>query len=322
MPRANSRSRFRRSSRAIRSLYIQIYVEHEDYVRNSGIGYSLSMIRKNETVGERPFFESLKLQPADLVTGKVVSPSGEPLSGVKLFGFTSPESARSEQHRWLDTKTAADGSFRLNTMKGGVAFFWVLPNDYSIVQKFVSNQPGDLGEIRVPEGIRMSGRTLSADGKPVAGVAINAYYQGRDEALQAYAVLSGIRRGAITDAEGRFTIDPLPPGEYRVVPEDELIDPRHERDLHPLPGVFVAQKTTLKEGSARRSSNCKPCRTSTFMPSISTARERNGQGHEFFINGRLDASSGPRGPVPTRMAPSRCGLPHGLQDVQLSTDYE
>jgi len=72
-----------------------------------------------------------------------------------------------------------DGSFRLNMMQGGVAFVWVLPDDYSIVQRFVSQPPFDLGEVRVPEGSRLSGRAISAEGKPVAGIAVNAYYSGK-----------------------------------------------------------------------------------------------------------------------------------------------
>jgi hypothetical protein len=144
-------------------LYIQVYAEHDDYVGYSG-GYALSMIRKNETVGERPFFERLKLPPASPITGKVVSPSGEPLAGVKLFGFTAIQPVDLNNNRWLDATTLADGSFRLNMIKGGVAYFWVLPNDYSIVQKFVSDSSVDVGEIRLPEGIRLRGRALSAEG--------------------------------------------------------------------------------------------------------------------------------------------------------------
>jgi beta-lactamase regulating signal transducer with metallopeptidase domain len=300
------------------SLYIQIYVEHDDYVRIPGIGYSLSMIRKNEGVGERPFFERLKLQPADPVIAKVVSPQGEPLAGVTIWGFTSTKARELNGHRWLETKTAADGSFRLNVMKGGVAFFWVMPDEYSIVQKFVSDQTGDLGEIRVPEGIRISGRSISADGKPVAGVAVNAYYQGKDnEPLQQYAVLSGIRRGAITDAEGRFTLDPLPPGDYRVVPEDELGDPRQERGLYPLPGVFLSQKTILKEGVAPPELELQAVPHVNFHAQYLDSQGKKRQGHEFFVHGKLDTQFWSARARPDTDGVVKVRLPHGLQDVQL-----
>jgi beta-lactamase regulating signal transducer with metallopeptidase domain/protocatechuate 3,4-dioxygenase beta subunit len=299
------------------SLYMQVYVEHDDYVRIPGIGYSLTMIRKNETVGERPFFENLKLQPADRVTAKVVSPSGEPLAGVKIFGFTSPKVRELNNIRWLEGTTAADGSFRLNIMKGGIGIFWVMPNDYSIVQKFVSNQAGDLGEIRVPEGIRIRGRTLSAGGKPLAGVAVNAIYQGRDEAVQTYSVLTGIRRGVITDAEGRFTFDPLPPGEYRVVPDEQLIDPRLERDLHPLPAVFVAQKITLKEGLAPPDLELQAVPHINFHVQYLDSQGKKRKGSEFHVSGRLDSEFWSARGRPDKDGTATVRLPHGLQNVQV-----
>jgi len=300
-----------------RSLYIQIYAEHDDYVRYFG-GYSLSMIRKNETVGERPFFERLKLRPADRITGKVVSPLGEPLAAVKLFGFTTMKTRDLNNNGWLDAKTEADGSFRLNMMKGGVAFFWVMPNDYSVVQRFASHGPVDLGEIRVPEGIRLSGRAISVEGKPVAGIAVNAYYQGKEsEPLQPYAVLSGIRRGAITDADGRFTLDPLPPGEYRVVPEDELGDPRHERDLHPLRAVFVAQQTTLTEGAAPVDLELQAVPHVNFHAQYLDSQGKKRKGSEFFISGRLDSQFWSAKARPDQDGAVSVRLPHGLQNVQL-----
>ena len=301
----------------IRTLYIQIYAEHDNYVRYFG-GYSLAMIRKNETVGERPFFERLKLQPADHITGKVVSPSGEPLAGVKVFGFTAMKASDFNNRGWLDAKTQADGSFRVNMIKAGVAFLWIMPNDYSIVQRFASQQSTDLGEIRMPEGIRLKGRAISAEGKPIAGIAVNAYYQGKDnEALEGYSVLSGIRRGAITDADGRFTFDPLPPGEYRVVPEDQLSDPRHERGVQPLPAVFIAQKTTLKEGAVAEL-ELQAVPHVNFHAQYLDSQGKKSRGSEFFISGRLDSQFWSARARPDKDGAIAVRLPHGLQEVQLA----
>ena len=44
---------------AKRYLYIELDVEHPDYAPQKGFGYALSMIRKNEKLGGRPFFESV-----------------------------------------------------------------------------------------------------------------------------------------------------------------------------------------------------------------------------------------------------------------------
>jgi beta-lactamase regulating signal transducer with metallopeptidase domain/protocatechuate 3,4-dioxygenase beta subunit len=301
----------------LRSLYIQLSVEHDEYVDYAG-GYSLSMIRKNETVGERPFFERLKLQPAEHITGKVVSPTAEPLAGVTLVGFTTMKAGDVDNLGWLKGTTQADGSFRLNMMKGGVAFVWALPNDYAIVQRFVDHKQPDLGDVRVPEGIRLSGRALSAEGKPVGGIAVNAFYQGpENEPLQPYNVLSGIRRGVMTDAEGRFTFDPLPPGEYRVVPEDELHDPRHERGMHVLPGVFIAQKTTLQEGAAPAELELQAVPHINFHARYLDSQGNKQKGHEFFIHGQMDGQFWSTRARPDSEGAVTVQLPHGLQDVQL-----
>jgi beta-lactamase regulating signal transducer with metallopeptidase domain/protocatechuate 3,4-dioxygenase beta subunit len=300
----------------IRSLYIQIYAEHADYVRYSG-GYSLSMIRKNETVGQRPFFKRLKLQPGDPITGKVIAPSGVPLAGAKLFGFTNMKPHDVNNTAWLDGQTAADGSFRLNKMKGGLAFIWVLPSDYAIVQRFVNQGDGDLGEIRLAEGIRLRGRTLNAEGKAVAGIVVNAYYQGKEnEALQPYSVLTGIRRSAITDAEGRFTFDPLPAGEYRVVPEDESLDPRQERGVHPLPGVFVGQKIMLKEGASTEL-ELQAVPHINLQAQYLDSHGKKINGSEFSVTGRLDGQFWSAKARPGKDGAVMLRLPHGIQDVNL-----
>ena len=63
-------------------------------------------------------------------------------------------------------------------------------------------------------------------------------------------VSDAIRRTAETDADGRFTFDPLPPGEYRVKPSETNFD--GDRKIHwtrrPLPEVFAPTKLTIKEG--------------------------------------------------------------------------
>jgi hypothetical protein len=47
-----------------RFMYIELDVIHPDYTTRRGFGYSLTMIRKNEELGERPFFEHVQLLPA------------------------------------------------------------------------------------------------------------------------------------------------------------------------------------------------------------------------------------------------------------------
>ena len=52
------------------SLYIELDVEHPDYATRARFGYSLAMIRKNEKLGERPFFENIELRPGKAILGR------------------------------------------------------------------------------------------------------------------------------------------------------------------------------------------------------------------------------------------------------------
>src|SRR5262249_40656428 len=68
---------------AERRLYIELDVEHPDYATKAGFGYALGMIRKNEKLGERPFFENVELRPGKPITGQVQTAEGTPAAGVK-----------------------------------------------------------------------------------------------------------------------------------------------------------------------------------------------------------------------------------------------
>ncbi len=70
------------------ALYIELDVHHEDYASKAGFGYAMGMIRKNERLGERPFFETVKLKPADQITGRLVTKDGQPAAGVKMIAYS------------------------------------------------------------------------------------------------------------------------------------------------------------------------------------------------------------------------------------------
>jgi len=101
------------------------------------------------------------------------------------------------------------------------------------------------------------------------------------------------------------------------VPEDELGDPRHERDLHPLPGVFIAQKTMLKEGVAPAELELQAVPHIHFHAQYLDSQGKKGWGSEFFIHGRMDGQHWSTRARPDKDGTATVRLPHGLQDVQL-----
>ena len=119
---------------AVLGLYIELDVEHPDYATRAGFGYALSMIRKNEKLNERPFFETIEMRPAKPITGRVETPEGEPATGVKLLAYSRTDKASRrnfEYGSFARAKTDAQGRFRLPITTPGRGVYWVLPNDYA-----------------------------------------------------------------------------------------------------------------------------------------------------------------------------------------------
>ncbi len=233
---------------AHKRLYIELDVEHPDYAAKKGHGYALSMIRKNEMLGAPPFFAETELYPGEPVTGRVVSPEGTPLAGIKVQGFSSAKVDDFNAYSFVDTVTGADGTFRLPLVKDGPAVMWVIPQDYAIAQRYLNRTRGDQGEFKLEPGIRVSGQVLDAAGKPVANVPVNIDRDRSKEsdAFNELRVSTSVRRGLISDAEGRFAFGPLPPGDYQLAVNDYNQDPLvRDRKQHTLPGVWTMQKLTL-----------------------------------------------------------------------------
>jgi hypothetical protein len=165
-------------------------------------------------------------------TGTVLDAEGHALANVLisasgLIGWSSSSSAPDRAERLAAEFTArsnSDGRFALpEALRDGLRFEIVLTHpDHAPLR--LLNQPAwpgrtrDLGELRLARGFALSGRALTPDGAPVAGAEILAYadpalgQSGREEL--ALDPLPGM--GAVTDREGTFRMDRLPPGRIRV----------------------------------------------------------------------------------------------------------
>jgi hypothetical protein len=115
-----------------------------------------------------------------------------------------------------------------------------------------SNKRGDLGRFVLQPGLVLKGKVLDTQGKPAAGVYVEANKRGGIENFN-LPVADHIRRTALTNDKGEFTMAPLPPGKFEVVPQERGWDPGKDEGrpkVRPLPGVFVRQQVTLTAGEA------------------------------------------------------------------------
>src|SRR5439155_26133268 len=110
---------------------------------------------------------------------------------------------------------------------------------------------GDVGRFILSPGIVLKGKVLDTNGKPLAGVYVNADKRGGIEDFN-LPVADHIRRTALTNDQGEFEFAPLPPASYEVMPTEHGHDSsKDERrpPKRPLPdAVFLRLPVTLKEG--------------------------------------------------------------------------
>jgi beta-lactamase regulating signal transducer with metallopeptidase domain/uncharacterized GH25 family protein len=273
-------------------LYIELDVSHPTHAPRSNFGYSFAMIRKNEKMGGRPFFERVELSPGEPLTGTVQGPDGKPAAGVKVLAYSKADvSDFREYGSFANGKTDARGHFKIIVTKGknSGAVFWLLPTQYAPSTHLVKKR-GDQGLMALREGVRIKGKALDAKGKPLPGIYVNAdreREQVNDEILQ--RVASSIRRGALTNAKGEFELMPLPPGKYNLKADEYNQEPTNDgrQPRRPLPAVFLPQPVTLKEGQKTETVELRATPHVVIEARYLDSKGKPSRGHECFIFGQV-----------------------------------
>ena len=216
---------------AKRYLYIELDVQGPGYAPRNHFGYALSMILKNEKLGERPFFENVDLWPAKEISGVLKTPNDMPAAGVKVMAYSNTDKKlnKFEYGSFADTRTDANGRFHLWVITPGPAYVWLLPTEF-VPETHVlkDDKRGDLGTFVLHDGSRIRGKVLDAQGKPIAGIFVNAEARDRNPEIT-LPVADQINRTALTDEKGDFAMKPLPPGHYQIKPDEHARDGSWDR---------------------------------------------------------------------------------------------
>jgi RNA polymerase sigma factor (sigma-70 family) len=310
-----------------RDLYVEVRVEHPDYApRNhfgGAVGYPLSWLRDRQKNIWR-FFERLQLHPGKAVSGVVETPDGKPAADVKVVAYSTVPDGQgvSDFQAWTEGKTDAQGRFEVMAVTPGLAAVWVLPRDFVPLREVLKdNRRGDLGRLTLARGQIVTGRVMSRDGQPVAGVYVNAVPAGPDPALATLPIADLGRRSALTDAKGEFKFAPLAAGEYQVQPFEQRYEPPadgKQPEPRPLPGVFTPQILTVRQGRAPRPLEFRAGSQVVVEARYVDSKRNPGRAYEFHLFGRIDAQRhwsgvgriGKNGVV-TALAPL------GLKDVRI-----
>jgi hypothetical protein len=160
---------------------------------------------------------------------------------------------------------------------------------------------------------------LNAEGKPVASIPINIQYQGGgSETVNNLPVSTSISRSAITDQDGKFAFDPLPTGDYRVIPENHRSDPiTRDRKSYEIPGVFLPTKVKIQEGVAAAPIAVQASPHIIFNAQIYDSKGAKTRGHEVMLFGRMDGEFWFGQGRPNSEGTIALRVPHGLHEVQV-----
>ncbi len=220
--------------------------------------------------------------------------------------------------------TDPQGRFRLPITTPGQGVFWVLPKAYAPELHILPDgKRGDIGIVTLKKGVSLAGRVLDVQGKPIAGLFIGIERErGKSpefETLNLMMVSDSIRRTAETDAEGRFAFDPLPPGEYRVLPTENNFDGDRKSGWkhRDLPEVFAATKLTIKEGEAPSPLEVRASPSVVIEGHWVDSKGKPKGGWSSFVFGRMDGSFWSAQAHPDAEGRFSLKVPHGLEQVQL-----
>jgi len=311
---------------AEKSLYIELDVEHPDYATQAGFGYALGMIRKNEQAGGRPFFENVELRPGKPIAGHVERPDGSPAKNVSILAYSRSGKLTVgetiEYGSFSKAKTDETGNFKVNVTTPGLAVFWILPDDLAGELHGVPDaKRGDLGRFTLKPGVSIKGRVLDVEGKPIAGIFVNAEQEGDEktgEILNGLAVANAINRTAVTAADGSFTLAPLPSGHYRILPGDRSRDGSERHKVRPLPDVFTPRKVTLTEGGTPEPLEIRASPHVVIEAQWLDSKGKPTWGFESHIFGKVDGGYWFGEAKIVKDGKVVAQVPHGMEDVQLN----
>jgi hypothetical protein len=320
----------------VRDLRIEVDVEHPFYATRDGFRSTLSNIRKNEKMGERPAFENIECWPSKPIVGYVERPDGSPAEGVSILAYSRSGEVKpgdtfetlhafETRSSFSRAKTDETGKFNVNVATPGLAVLWILPRGFAGELHgvpVVRGPKGHVGRFTLRQGVLLRGRVLDVEGKPIAGIFVNAERQSDQEGrelLKSLHVANAINRTAVTGTDGSFTLAPLPTGEYRVSPGDRSRDGSERRHERPLPAAFTARKVSLKEGERPEALEIRASPHVVIEAQWFDSKGKPIVGFPGHVLGRIDRDFwfGEAGVDPTTDKSVAC-VPRGLQNVQLN----
>ncbi len=156
------------------------------------------------------------LEPGVKVTGRVILPGGAPAVDVPVMFARSREGfgdSNGGYYHGFWTRTDQQGRYEFYTRNAWPQRIHWFPDKYECNSRALTREFGEQETIRLKEGLRLAGRVLDQQGKPLAQVVIRAATGTRVPYVF-----------AASDDQGIFRFPPLPAGEYTLAPVRHYYD--------------------------------------------------------------------------------------------------
>jgi beta-lactamase regulating signal transducer with metallopeptidase domain len=269
-------------------IYFDFEISHPDFAPLTVRANGKTVEQQVNALGDRPSFERIALEPGEIVTGIVQKPDGSPAGHTRVMAFSMADPQNYDKYsEFGHFETDAVGKFRVTVVAGGSAVIWLLPKDFAAQTHVIDRRRGDLGVFQLEKGVRLSGRVVDQQGSPLPNLWVNARLVDGPAKKEINLVCADqIERSALTDADGRFQLGPLPPSTYRVVPDlfPEEGDPIFETP-HPVSTAFLPYRVKLFSSESAPSIELRAVEPSTVSAQFVDSEGQPTYGYAFFLNG-------------------------------------
>jgi beta-lactamase regulating signal transducer with metallopeptidase domain/5-hydroxyisourate hydrolase-like protein (transthyretin family) len=299
-----------------RFLYLLFDLRHEDYAPVHCGSYSYSMIQRNLTVGDQPWFTKLHMVPGVVLSGRLVDDKNRPVAGAQLRAESGKTDLNANMlGSFMSAVSDADGRFQVSVTKKGEATLKVIPLEHCMEVVKLGEKRDALGDIRLTAGRPLKGKVVDSAGAPVPNVWVNLSEGTRGQ--------YELQRSARTNERGEFETRPIRLGKCFIEVETKAtgaIEKERYANFHdePTPAVFVGKVIDVTEESIAR-----PVTVQAVPHVVVTGSYVNAKGepcyfHEPEVFGRVD--EGFFSAKATRDAKTgefKLMLPRGLRDARL-----